>query len=246
MTEDEIGLEDPDFVDLREALRPVGDQGPRGTCVAFAVTAVHEYDRTALEVTPDDLAEEVLFWGAKELDGDKRDGTRFSSADRALRQWGQPAEELWPYDGTRDHRGADYHPPPDALDSDNCHMSALRPIEAARESVELEVAARIPVVLGIPVWDAFRSAASQPIHAPGPSELYPTRHAVVVVGFDRSQDAILVRNSWGPGWGDNGHSWIDVGLLTLAAGAWAIDSHPTPPSEVNDVALLERSPNDLR
>ena len=147
---------EPLVVDFRASLRPAGDQGRRGTCVAFAVTAIHERDRTVGDAMPEDLAEEMLFWGAKQIDGDTTSGTRFSSVDAALRRWGQPAEELWPYDDARDHRAADYEPPLAALDAANCHTSALRPVPLDRAAIEAELAVGRPVVIGIPVWDGLR------------------------------------------------------------------------------------------
>ena len=36
------------------------------------------------------------------------------------------------------------------------------------------------------------------------------RHAVIAVGFGEvgMQRAILIRNSWGPGWGLGGYAWL--------------------------------------
>lgn len=234
------GGDEPETIALRDAFLPTGDQGRRGTCVAFAVTSIHEMDRSAGDGLPDDLAEEVLFWGAKQVDGDTRDGTRFSSADQALRRWGQPAEALWPYNDDRDHRAVDYQPPPPAIEAANCHTTALRSLPITRISIETELAAGRPVVLGTPVWDAFRSASTQPVPPPTEAELYPTRHAVVIAGFDRASGALLVRNSWGPKWGNNGYAWVDVGLVAFATGAWAIDAQAAAPTGIDNDTVLQR------
>lgn len=215
----------PIILDLRHRLRVAGDQGRRGTCVAFAVTAIHEADRGIDGADgPEDLAEEVLFWGAKQIDGDHGDGTRFSSADAALGRWGQPPEELWPYDDARDQRAASYVPPPGAIEPGSCNRAALRPITADLDAVRAELGAGRPVVVGIPVWDGLRLADTEPLPAPEPAELYPTRHAVVLVGYDPTGDALLLRNSWGLRWGSDGHLWVNAALLTLATGAWVIDT----------------------
>jgi C1A family cysteine protease len=227
--EDDAGASAPAVVDLRDRFRPVGDQGRRGTCVAFAVTALHEADRgpDGDHGLPEDLAEEVLFWGAKQIDGDRTDGTRFTSANLALQRWGQPAEQLWPYDDGRDHRAASYQPPAAAIDPLNCHLSALSPITADIDRVRSQLDAGRPVVLGIPVWDGFRRADREPLPPPQPGDIYPTRHAVVVVGHDPAANAVLIRNSWGSDWGNDGHLWVDAGLLTLATGAWTVDTATT-------------------
>ncbi|GEM_PF-1446642 len=36
-----------------------------------------------------------------------------------------------------------------------------------------------------------------------------TNHAVVIIGWDDSKNAWLVRNSWGTYWGDGGYAWVD-------------------------------------
>lgn len=33
-------------------------------------------------------------------------------------------------------------------------------------------------------------------------------HAVAVVGYDDRAGALLLRNSWGADWGDQGHAWL--------------------------------------
>ena len=230
--------DEPLVVDLRSQLAPAGDQGRRGTCVSFAVTAIHEHDRTADGNDAEDLAEEVLFWGAKQLDGDTRAGTRFSSADGALRRWGQPVEDLWPYDDARDHRHVDYRPPAAAIDAVNCYLSALRPVPVDRATIESEIVAGRPVVIGIPVWDGLRRGIQQPLPPPGRGDVYPTRHAVAVVGFDRNRDAVLIRNSWGRDWGEDGHLWADAALLSQVRGVWAIDRAAAEPLDVDDDSLV--------
>lgn len=231
--------DEPPLGDLRARLRPAGDQGRRGTCVAFAVTAIHEAHRgtDGDNDIPEDLAEEVLFWGAKQIDGDLADGTRFTSADVALQRWGQPLEALWPYDDRRDHRAASYQAPAAAVDPVNCHTSALRPLSVDADAVRQELDAGLPVVIGIPVWDGLRHAAAEPLPAPDPADIYPTRHAVVAVGHDPSAGTVLIRNSWGPRWGTDGHLWIDDAVLDLATGAWVIDT--TVPAAAAAAAITD-------
>src|SRR5690348_5225320 len=98
-------------IDLRPLFPPVGDQGMRGTCVAFAVTSAHEIVLFKRTGTLHDLSEEALYWHCKQIDGDQDSGTSFDSAAAALKQHGQPTEEKWPYDGVRDETAPDYTPP---------------------------------------------------------------------------------------------------------------------------------------
>jgi hypothetical protein len=212
------------IIDLRTKLRGVGDQGRRGTCVAFAVTAAHEGHRgNGNDIVPDDLSEETLHWGCKQLDGLPTPGTRLTAADLALQRWGQPAEELWPYDDSRDDRASSYQPPPEAIKADNCYRTSLRAITPEIAGIRAELDAGRPVIVAMRVWERFRRAAVEPLPVPEKSELVPTGHAVVVVGYDQQRAALLVRNSWGPRWGRDGHLWVADGIVPLLVSAWVVD-----------------------
>jgi cathepsin L len=46
-------------------------------------------------------------------------------------------------------------------------------------------------------------------------------HAVTLIGWDDSKQAWLLKNSWGPGWGDNGYMWIKYTSNNVGyAAAW--------------------------
>ena len=50
------------------------------------------------------------------------------------------------------------------------------------------------------------------------------RHALVAVGHGERHDGkyILVRNSWGEGWGDRGHAWLHEEYLEACLETTAI------------------------
>ena len=75
--------------------------------------------------------------------------------------------------------------------------------------------------------DQFRRAATEPLPAPARSELFPGGHAVMIVGHDPQQAALLIRNSWGPRWGRAGHLWVADAIIPLLLGAWVIAGSQT-------------------
>jgi hypothetical protein len=200
------------------------------------VTGAHELSRwDHSETQPDDLSEEALYWGCKQIDGVSGSGTRVSAADLALQRWGQPAEELWPYDGTRDEHSAQYAPPAAAIQAANCHQASLRRIPVDHAAILSELAAGRAVVVAMQVWDAFRRAEAEPLPAPSASDLLPAGHAVVIAGYQPSSAAYLVRNSWGRGWGNSGYLWVSDAVLPFLRGAWAIDAiQPLTASALDD------------
>jgi hypothetical protein len=208
-------------LDLRDRQSPIKDQGRRGTCVACAATAGHE----ALRGEGIDLSAEFLHWAAKRRDGlpATADGTTLAAAADALAQDGQPPEELWPYDETRDQRAVGYAPPGD------CTAIALaRRLAGGADLTPSAVAVRHAlardqaVVLGIRLhatW--FQLPPDGRVGMPAAGARDFGGHAVLVVGYDA--DALIVRNSWGPDWGLDGYAYLPdayVDAFGVVARAW--------------------------
>jgi C1A family cysteine protease len=194
----------PGGADLRALLPPVRDQGQRGTCVAFAVTAAHEVARAAGVAVSEDLSEEALYWGCKLIDGNWRTGTRFTSAAAALAATGQPLEAAWPYDPRR-AAGIAYGPP--TAPSPDWHLSRMDPASLDLPAVRAELDVGRPVVVGLVVFDTlFLPSAAGRVDAPPPGSRARGRHAVLAVGHDAG--ALLIRNSWGTTWALGGYGWL--------------------------------------
>jgi C1A family cysteine protease len=226
-------------IDLRPVLSPIRDQGNRGTCLAFAVTSLHEVHRAGRAPVDEDLAVEALYWGCKQIDGDWSTGTSFQSASAALLRWGQPIETVWPYDPNR-LDGTPYQAPITPSNVD-WFQAELRSEAATSANVRTLLASNLPVALGITLYPSFyRPSNSGHIADPLPGEPKKGRHAVVAVGYDAGR--ILVRNSWGNYWGLSGYGWIsnsyvdshatDVWTLVVSAGTL---TPPTP--QLHDLAI---------
>lgn len=217
----------PSSLDLRHHLRAVQDQGGRATCLSFVATAAHEFARALPNsVQPeDDLAEEVLHWGSKQLDGGRRGGTTFLAAHSALRQWGQPPESFWPYDERRDESATGYDPPLDAIDKLNCYRAGLKRIRADIQAIKISIADSQPVLLGIPIYTSFYTPTDGVISIPSGGEAQMGGHAVLVVGYDdQPGKGLVIRNSWGDGWGDNGHAYLPYGYINnFTCDVWVLE-----------------------
>lgn len=205
-------------VDLRPILPEVRDQGARGTCLAFAVTAAHEKSRSGADSAPEDLSEEGLYWGCKTTDGDWDSGTTFRSAEAALQRFGQPLGDAWPYDPYR--ADGPYDRP--AADTEPWHRAALRRCEAEGTVIRGHLLAETPVAVGLELFDGFLDPGpGGHIADPAHNEGWLGRHAVVLVGYDA--DHLLLRNSWGLSWGDGGYGWITNSYLAAHCDeAWVI------------------------
>lgn len=190
-------------VDLRAILPPVRDQGPRPTCLAFAVTTSHEYERSA----SDPLSVESLHAGAKSRDGlDEKEGTTVPALLAALGEKGQCSEAAWPYN----------HPEPDLgkmifyrARSENVANSSL--VEVIRQHLEADHLA----VVGLSITQAWMQPTTAGRIEPSLQDVDLGGHAVVAVGYDPADGAVLIRNSWGRPWALEGHAWLTEHYLSV-------------------------------
>lgn len=222
--------------DLRPSLPPVHDQGQRGACLAFAVTAAHEVSRPGPGI-PEDLSEEALYWGCKRTDGNWNAGTTFGSAAVAIHRWGQPLEATWPYDSTRSD-GVAYKPAGRAGGKD-WFTSALRRVGTDLPAVRALLDGGTPVALGLTVFDTFfHPDADGHIHEPAAGSQPRGRHAVLAVGHQPAE--LLIRNSWGTAWALGGYAWLGDGYVQSHAGdAWVIDGAATPTTLATGSAVTQ-------
>lgn len=101
---------------------------------------------------------------------------------------------------------------------------------AGRTVIEQQLAAGTPVALAIPIYRDFMNLRGT---APYTTVTGATigLHMVAVYGYDA--DGIIIRNSWGTGWGDNGDAHLSWAFVTKAAfAAYTISGVTTPAAPV--------------
>lgn len=203
-------------VDLRPYLPPVGDQGIRGTCLAFAATAAHEFERGTTSCSLD-LSEEAIYWAASKLCG-FGNGLTFKATADALDTQGQPEQALWPYDPFRNESAADYAPPPNALDAVSCFQGTMHAVTVSLDEVRSCLDKGNIVVAGVRMSQSFGNGKGGFVPMPAPHELLPIGHAIAIVGYANPVDPIhhgyfVFRNSWGDKWGDQGYGYLPYDYL---------------------------------
>jgi Papain family cysteine protease len=210
-------------VDLRPALpAAIPAQGPRPTCVPFALTAAHEAIASFLRAQTAAYATEALWWHCHKLGQTSAQGVLLADVGAALVDSGQPELSLWPYDLTLGFGTVD--PPPAA---------GLGPWETARlawlqlqhdgieDPLEDQLAAGYPVVLIVEVTPEFSNPDTEGhIGIPALTAAAGEYHAVVAVGAATESSKgrrLLIRNSWGAWWGLGGYGWLPLGYLRAFA-----------------------------
>jgi hypothetical protein len=208
--EEEAEAAAPPSANLIFYLPPIRQQGPRGTCVSFTLTALNEYvlRRRGLSA---DLSEQHLYYEIKRVDNTPDVcGTRQVAAVEALADRGQCPEYIWPYNpntACNTHGRRPQRARPEGLYY-RLHTSRVPP----RDVPEYRdcISRGHPVTLSIPVYNSWFASAetrrSGRITLRLGNEPARGGHAVLLVGYqdDRNEPGgghFILRNSWGTSWG---------------------------------------------
>lgn len=199
------------LVDLRPQFGSVRDQGSRPTCMAFAASDAHAGVRD--EWKP--LSCEFIFFKAQaRARKPPTVGASLAAMLEALKLDGQPLEAGWPYLVLPPTDPATWQPP-----------SAVGPLYArnslqtgfALDPVLANLDRGIPIILLSFLSASFYQPPKDAVVAPATGELPDPniRHAVIAVGHGlwNGQRVVLIRNSWGSLWGDEGHAWLTEAFL---------------------------------
>ena len=233
----------PPSADLRAWCPPIEDQGSLGSCTANAGVGVVEYFERRAFGRHVDAARLFLYKATRNMShwtGDT--GAFLRTTMGALVLFGVPPEEYWPY------VIADFDKEPSAF----CYAFAqnyqaisyyrLDPSGTTKDvlltRIKTNLAAGLPSMFGFTVYSSISQAAtSGKIPYPTTGEKVAGGHAIVAVGYDdamkikntsagaaQTTGALLIRNSWGTGWGSDGYGWLpyDYVLKGLAVDWWSL------------------------
>lgn len=187
---------------------PMLDQGNCGSCVSFAAIGVMETQyriNSGLSNLALRLSTQQLFaCGGGGCDW----GWTPSSAANYLQRNGVTTEACFPYSSGA--TGKDVACNSGCADPNRYNLkltSSSMPTRYSKDLNALKTALQKgPLVTTLTVYSDFMAYASGVYkHTTGKSE---GGHAVSIVGYDDSKRALLIRNSWGEGWGENGFGWV--------------------------------------
>jgi C1A family cysteine protease len=217
----------PPAVDLRKHCPAAYDQLSLNSCVANAVAAALEYEHIRQgkrKATPSRL---FIYYNARARQDVVKlnHGVQIRNGIKAVAKRGACEEEHWPY---LVRRFAE-RPPQKYYKAAHMHR-ALRYFRMRRSLPHLRacLAEGFPFILGMAVYSSFESARvtrTGTVHMPEPHEHRVGGHAVLAVGYSHRRRRILVRNSWGPVWGQRGYFTLPYAYFEspkLAKNFWTI------------------------
>jgi hypothetical protein len=224
----------PPLVDLRPQCPPVYDQGQLGSCTANAIAAAIHFERMKQGLLPDFIPSRLFIYyneRAMENTVQSDSGAQIRDGIKSVAQFGDCPETAVDNFPGWNYTISDFAAKPPKV----CYRLGLkyRAVQYARvgqnrDAIQQCLAQGYPIVFGFSVYQSFESAdvaATGVAPMPGPDEQQLGGHAVLAVGYDDVTGRVLVRNSWGDGWGDKGYFTIPFDYLedqNLAADFWTI------------------------
>jgi len=212
--------------DLRKWCSPIEDQGQLGSCTANAGVGLVEYFERRAYGKHIDASRLFLYKVTRKMLNFKGDtGAFLRSAMGALTLFGVPPEEYWPYDVEKYDRE-----PPAFCYSFAKNYSAIKyvrldPTGIAKDvllhSIKDSISKGFPCMFGFTVYNSIQqSSTTGKIPYPCEGEKVEGGHAIMAVGYDdkmsiknemcnkETKGALLIRNSWGEGWGEKGYVYL--------------------------------------
>ena len=206
----------PQRVDLRPFCSPVENQGHINSCAGNAVVGALEYHQRKSGHPNKDLSRLFVYYNARKI-GDTQNedsGTYIHHVMASVLAFGVCPERMWPYMEDRC-----LIRPEEACYANAQEFAAVSYARTGNgQNAKAAVAAGLPIVFGasfpaemLQVEAALTKEIKRPTVWP---EAPNFGHAMLIVGYDEGREAWLVRNSWGPGFGDGGHCWIDYQVMS--------------------------------
>ena len=230
-------------VDWRSYCSPIENQGSIGSCTAHAGAGMIEYYERRAFGRHIDASRLFLYKVTRNLLGWTGDtGAYLRTTMGAITIFGVPPESYYPYNT------AQYDNEPSAFlyafaqSFQAISYYRLDPAGVSRDAllarIKTNLAAGLPSMFGFTVYNSIRQAGSSgEIPFPVASEAVLGGHAIMAVGYDDAKKiknpspagiettgALLIRNSWGTGWGQSGYGWMpyEYVLRGLAVDWWSL------------------------
>jgi C1A family cysteine protease len=228
----------PASVDLRQYASPIDDQGNLGSCTGNSIAGAIDLIDKKTQNKALRVSRLFIYYQERVLEGDVYydNGAYIRDGIKACYTYGAPQETTWPYTlskwATRPSSAA-YS---EALTRKVTGYAKCTDLTA----IKTALAAGTPVVVGFTVYSSFEQGAWQ---LPGGSGLMPYPnintesvlggHAVCVVGYNDALAGgrLIVRNSWGTSWADNGYFYMPYQVIqntNMSSDFWTISGVHNP------------------
>lgn len=197
----------PKSVDLRSLCSPVENQGDMGSCTANALVGNLEFLEKKDKIKKfANLSRLFIYYNERAIEHsvNSDSGAMIRDGIKTLAKQGVCPETIWPYNIAQFKKKPTAACYKEASDHQITTYHRLLTLDEMRTCL----ADGYPFIFGFTVYESFESqqvAKTGIVDMPKKKDRAVGGHAVMAVGYDDSQKRVLVRNSWGPGWGQKGY-----------------------------------------
>lgn len=222
----------PTIVDLRPYCSSIENQGSLGSCtgqsIAGAIELLNKRNRK-----PTDVSRLFIYYYERLLLGtiNYDSGAYIRDGIKVTNKYGASLEGYWPYN-IRKFR----QEPVAEAKSDALRRKVTRYERVANFNGCIDALSNgYPVVIGFYVYSSFMSSTvARTGVMPYPNirrETLLGGHAVLLVGYDKTKNVFIVRNSWGTNWGDRGYFYMPFQVIQntdMSSDFWIIKEVNNP------------------
>ena len=201
----------PISVDLRDKCPTIYNQGTLGSCTANAIAAAYQFDEILQGekevMTPSRL---FIYYNEREIEGhvDTDSGAMIRDGMKSINSQGVCSEKSWPYNTstfTNKPTSSCYQ------EAENHKSVSYRRVPQSLTAMKACLKSGLPFVFGFTVYESFESKEVEEtgiMSMPKADEKMLGGHAVMAVGYCEQKKCIIVRNSWGTEWGEDGYFYM--------------------------------------
>jgi C1A family cysteine protease len=208
------GVSNPAIVDLRPYCTPIENQLSLGSCTGQAVAGAIELldNRDGKFV---DVSRLFIYYWERWLMGtiNYDSGAYIRDGIKATNRWGACLESLWPYIVSKFRAQPSQ---PAILDGANRKVTRYERILDIDGCFDA-LSRGFPVIVGFLVYSSFESRQTITRGIMTYPDVRRERllggHAVLLVGYDKTRQVFIARNSWGAGWGDRGYFYMPFRVI---------------------------------
>lgn len=240
-----------DVVKIPEALSEI-DQGSLGSCTANAISFAYAFDELKQNNKDVFLPSRLfIYYNERLIENtiDEDSGASLKDGMNCIKQYGVCEERIWPYDPIN----FEVKPSQEAYDQAKLAkavkfmgiaLSYNDSIDIRTNNLKNVLKSGFPIIIGIVVYDSFESqqvAETGMVPMPGEFDQIIGGHAVCIIGYNDHKQSFIVKNSWGPDWGDHGYFYLPYKYVTnpdLTSELWILQ-------KVTDPILSNFQPHDI-
>lgn len=203
----------PPLVNLRplSQMPPIVDQLALGSCTANACARALGFIHNA-----EAFSRLFIYWNERSIEGTVSydSGGQLRDVISSVDTYGACLETVLPYDITQ----FTVQPSPICYTDAKADLVTQYLSIGSLQEMKSCLAAGFPFIFGFTVYESFEdpswSSSTGMMPIPGSNEQVLGGHAVCAVGYDDSQSAMIVANSWGVSWGLSGYFYVPYSFIS--------------------------------